>query len=60
MKIKGYENYEVTTTGEVINAKTGRVLKPAKDKDGYLKVGLYKNGKLKLFSIHRLVTESFF
>lgn len=59
MKIKGYENYEVTTTGEVINVKTGRVLKPAKDGGGYLYVVLSKNGIKKNFHIHRLVAESF-
>ena len=59
MKIKGYENYEVTTTGEVINTKTGRVLKPFKSKKGYLQVSLSKNGKEKIFLIHRLVAEAF-
>lgn len=59
MKIKDYENYEVTTTGDVINTKTGRVLKPFKCKKGYLQVSLYKNGKKKHFLIHRLVAEAF-
>lgn len=59
MKIKGYENYEVTTTGEVINTKTGRVLKPGKGRNGYLLVVLCKNGKMKTFRIHRLVAEAF-
>lgn len=59
MKIKGYENYEVTTTGEVINVKTGRILKPGKDGGGYLFVILSKNGIKKNFHIHRLVAESF-
>lgn len=59
MKIKDYENYEVTTTGEVINTKTGRVLKPAKDSDGYLRVCLCKNCKPKVFLVHRLVAEAF-
>lgn len=59
MKIKGYENYEVTTTGEVINTKTGRVLKQHKRKDGYIQVALCKNGKIKNFMVHRLVAEAF-
>ena len=42
MKIKGYENYEVTCSGEVINTTTGRVLKPANNGRGYLFVVLYK------------------
>lgn len=59
MKVKGYENYEVTTTGEVINTKTGRVLKPQKRNNGYLQVGLFKNGNPKMFLVHRLVAEAF-
>lgn len=58
MRIKGYENYEVTSTGEVVNIKTGRVLKPQK-RNGYLRVELSKNGKRKNFLIHRLVAEAF-
>ena len=37
----------------------GRVLSPSADKDGYLKVSLSKNGKSKVFRVHRLVLESF-
>ena len=59
MKIKGYENYEVTTTGEVINTKTGKVLKPYKEKNGYLRIHLSKNNKQKWFLVHRLVAEAF-
>lgn len=59
MKIKGYENYEVTCSGEVINTKTGKVLKPAKDRVGYLIVKLYKDNKQKPFRIHRLVAQAF-
>ena len=59
MKIKGYENYDVTCSGEVINTSTGRALKPVKDKDGYLFVNLYKNGRPKIFKVHRLVAETF-
>lgn len=59
MKIENYENYEVRPNGEVINTKTGRVLKSLKDTSGYLKVCLCKNGKPKMFLIHRLVAETF-
>ncbi len=59
MKIKEYENYEVTCSGEVINTKTGRVLKTSKNKDGYLQVVLYKKGRKKTFKVHRLVAQVF-
>ena len=59
MKIEGYKNYEVTTTGEVINTKTGRVLKPAKNGCGYLFVSLYIDKKPVLWLVHRLVAEAF-
>ncbi len=59
MKVKDYENYEVRPNGEVINIKTGRVLKPRKNNNGYLHVSLYKNGEPKQFQIHRLVAEAF-
>ena len=59
MKIEGYENYEVTCSGDVLNSKTGRVLKPRKDRYGYLFVNLHKNGKVKFFLVHRLVAQAF-
>ena len=37
----------------------GRILKLSTNKDGYLKVGLWKNGKVKTFKVHKLVAETF-
>jgi len=37
----------------------GRVLKPGKTKDGYLKVELFNNGKPCGRYVHRLVVEAF-
>ena len=59
MNIEGYENYEVRPNGEVVNTKTGRVLKPSKDKKGYLMVTLCNNGCCKTYTVHRLVAEAF-
>ena len=39
--------------------KKGRILKPGKKEDGYLYVILCKDGKIKYFSVHRLVYETF-
>lgn len=58
--VPGYEGlYEVSDLGRVKNIKTGRILRPAKDKYGYLYVGLYKNGIPKKGKIHRLVAFAF-
>lgn len=39
--------------------KKGKILNPAPTKDGYFRVGLYKNGKVKNFRVNRLVAEAF-
>lgn len=65
--IKGYEGkYQVSNDGEVIalnfhNQKFSKVLNQDFDKytDGYKRVTLYKNGKRKRYSVHRLVCEAF-
>ena len=60
--IKGYENiYEVSDKGRVRSLKFGkeRILKPGRDKDGYLQVNLWKNGENKMCKIHRLVAQTF-
>ena len=57
--IKGYEDYFVSSYGRVIRTKTGKILKPAVDHKGYLRVCLYKDKKKKNFKVHRLVAETF-
>lgn len=63
--IEGYIGlYQVSNFGRVRNLNyrgTGKVkvLSPVEDKYGYLQVCLYKNGKGKIFKVHRLVTEAF-
>lgn len=58
-KIEGYENYSVSTDGEVRNDKTCRSMKLISDKDKYSRVQLYKDGKVKTYKVHRLVAEAF-
>lgn len=58
-KIEGYENYLVSSNGDVKNDKTGRILKKYRNKKGYETVNLYKNGKMKTFQVHRLVAMAF-
>lgn len=58
--IKNYEDeYQVSNLGRVRNKKTKKILKLKKEKNGYLRVGLRKNGKQKWYLVHRLVWEAF-
>lgn len=63
--IKDYEGlYQVSNLGRVKSLnyhRTGReeVIQPKKDKCGYFRVYLSKNGKTKTFSVHRLVASAF-
>lgn len=56
-----YEGYQVSNLGRVKSLKFGkeRILKEVKDGFGYLMVFLCKDGKQKMFKVHRLVAESF-
>lgn len=63
-QIDGYENYSVSNLGNVKTKNwygSGKeaVLRPAKDKKGYLRVALSGNKKLKSYRIHRLVAITF-
>jgi hypothetical protein len=55
--IEGYNNYEVSSFGNVRNKKTGRILKQC-NKGGYNIVGL-SNSISKTVYVHRLVAKTF-
>lgn len=71
--IKGYEGlYEVSSYGrvrsldryvktcyEAYRLQKGKILSPAKDRYGYLKVVLNFNRKCKTINVHRLVSDAF-
>lgn len=58
--IKNYEGlYQVTSYGRVYSLISKKFLKPQKEKEGYLRVNLYKNNKMKHYPIHRLVAQAF-
>ena len=66
--INGYEGlYEVSNLGRVKSlsklcgrsSRKDKLLKPCKNKGGYLSVILWKDGKIKKFLIHRLVAIAF-
>lgn len=51
--------YQANINGEIRSLYTNKILKPEKSKNGYMKVMLCKNKKRKLFSVHRLIIETF-
>lgn len=65
--IEGYEGlYQISNLGSVKSLGNGnsnnskeKILKPTKDKKGYLYVDLYKDGKRKTYKVHRLVAQTF-
>ena len=63
--IEGYEGlYQVSNLGRVKSlnykcTKEEKILKLMSDKDGYLYVNLYKEGKRKTYKVHRLVAKAF-
>ena len=61
--IKGYEGiYQISNLGQVKRRyKNGKekILKLAKEKNGYLRAYLYKDKKYKYFYVHRLVAQAF-
>ena len=61
MKIIGFENYSIYEDGRVISHKYGKIkeLKCYISKTGYKRVGLCKNGKQKMFKLHRLLAIHF-
>lgn len=60
--IDGYEgHYEVSDLGRVRSMKYGKekILKLCKTTNGYLRVGLRKDGQKKMSLVHRLIAEAF-
>jgi len=53
--IVGFDKYLVTESGEVINSRTGRVLKFDINSCGYRRVTLSQDSKVERFFVHRLV-----
>lgn len=58
LPINNYENYEVSSLGQIRNKKTNRILKSS-SKGGYLSVGLTNEINKKSFAVHRLVALAF-
>jgi hypothetical protein len=57
--IDGFPDYEVSSDGQVRNCKSGRMMKPAISRGGYLRVGIRNDNKPSFHLIHRLVAGAF-
>ena len=58
--IENYPDYAVSNCGRVKNISSGHILKLFENHQGYLRVGLYRDGQnLKSFTVHRLVLTAF-
>lgn len=59
-KIEGYEDlYKVSSFGRIYGVKRKRLMKCQENHNGYLRVTLCKDGKIKPFFVHRLVAQAF-
>lgn len=58
--IKGYEGlYQITDNAEVINVRTGQIMKPWINNKGYKCIDLSKDGKRMHLLLHRIMAETF-
>lgn len=58
--VKDYEKYYlISNYGELYIIKKKRLVKECKDRQGYTKITLYKDGTRKYTHIHKLVAEHF-
>ena len=61
-KVEGYPKYEVSNLGRVRRDKSNNgktIFTGTKESDGYIRVGLSKDGKCRKFKMHRLVAFAF-
>ena len=58
--VVGYEGiYAVSSAGQVLSVRNGRIMAGVPDSDGYPTVKLYRAGKGTRFKVHRLVCAAF-
>ena len=58
-QIDGYDNYFISDNGDVLNNKSGRILKSSISNIGYRQINLNKNNRKKRYYVHRLVAKAF-
>lgn len=57
LDLKDFPNHQVSSFGRVRNKRTGHILKPNPDKDGYFRLSI---GNVDNVPVHRLVCETFY
>lgn len=57
--IRNFPSYNASTDGRIINIRTQKIQKPIVNKNGCLKVGLYKNRKRHSVKVRRVIAETF-
>jgi hypothetical protein len=57
--VQGFPNYRISSLGKVKNTTTGRVLRPARDTQGYVMICLSRDGVAKRYLVHRLLALYF-
>jgi len=57
LMVDGYISHSVSNCGRIRNDVTGRILRCSINSNGYVTVGLYRNGRKKTLKLHRLVAK---
>ena len=57
--IPGFEDYAISSYGNVMNRRLNHLLAPIAREDGFRRVGLRRNGVTHYKYVHRLVAENF-
>lgn len=57
--LQNFPNYDGSTEGRIRNVRTQRIQKPSLNKNGCLKVSLYKNGKRHTVKVRRAIANTF-
>lgn len=57
--IRNFPSYNASNEGRIINVRTQKIQKPTLNKDGCLKVGLYRNRKRHSVKVRRVVADTF-
>lgn len=59
VEIQDFNNYIINSYGEIVNKTTGRLVKPSRNHQGIVKVGLSKEGRQYTRSVSHLVAITF-